>query len=129
MKFRYTILYVEDVVATVAFYETAFGIESAMIHESNDYAELATGGTKIAFSSLALMRQLAKVVADARTQDPTFEIAFETDDVPAALERALTAGAELVQGVEQMPWGQITSYVKDINGFLVEICTPVQPSP
>ena len=24
-----------------------------------------------------------------------------------------------------MPWGQTIAYVADINGFLVELCTPV----
>jgi hypothetical protein len=27
--------------------------------------------------------------------------------------------------LEVMPWGQTIAYVADINGFLVELCTPV----
>ncbi|TXT41687.1 MAG: hypothetical protein FD135_14 [Comamonadaceae bacterium] len=27
--------------------------------------------------------------------------------------------------VETMPWGQTIAYVADINGFLVELCTPM----
>ncbi|MFO0110274.1 MAG: VOC family protein, partial [Alphaproteobacteria bacterium] len=26
---------------------------------------------------------------------------------------------------EQKPWGQTVAYVRDLNGFLVEICSPV----
>ena len=51
MNFRYTILYVDDVTATIQFYEQAFNLKKAMIHESGDYGELSTGATKLAFSS------------------------------------------------------------------------------
>ena len=50
-----------------------------------------------------------------------------TDDVPAATARAVAAGARLVSEPQQMPWGQTIAYVGDLNGFLVELCTPVTP--
>lgn len=125
MKFRYTILYVDDVPATLDFYSRAFGMDQAFLHESGDYGELATGDTKLAFSSTTLMRQLGKAPSPARPDAPVFEIALETDDVPAALARAVAAGATLVQDARQEPWGQTTSYVSDPNGYLVEICSPV----
>lgn len=128
LTFRYTILYVENVSETLDFYTAAFGLEQTMLHESGDYGELVTGHTKLSFSSLALMQELGKNPAQADTNSPAFEIALETDDVPAALTRALNAGAILVQDAEDMPWGQTTAYVRDNNGFLVEICTPVTES-
>lgn len=127
VKFRYTILYVDDVAATVDFYCRAFGATQKMIHESGDYGELSTGDTSLSFSSQALMTQLGKNPGRVDPAAPVFEIAFETDDVPVALRRAVDAGAQLVQDVEIMPWGQTTAYVHDNNGFLVEICTPVSP--
>ncbi|WP_337250488.1 VOC family protein [Metarhizobium album] len=60
MNFRYTILYVDDVRASLDFFTRAFGFEIAFLHESGDYGELSTGATKLAFSSTALMRQLGK---------------------------------------------------------------------
>lgn len=129
MTFRYSILYVEDVATTLSFYEQAFGFTTAMLHESGDYGELATGNTKLAFSSLQLMQQLGKNPGCADAARPVFEIAFETDDVSAALTRALNAGAALVQSVEEMPWGQTTAYVSDNNGFLIELCSAVLPQP
>lgn len=128
MQLRYTILYVRDVAATLAFYEAAFGLKRRFLHESGDYGELETGATRLAFSSLALMEQLGKSPTPAAAGQPSFEIAFETDDVATALKRAVDAGASLVQDVQEMPWGQTTSYVTDIDGFLVEICTAVRPS-
>jgi len=126
MIFRYTILYVHDVEATLALFTAAFGFETAFLHESKDYGELDTGVTKLAFSSIALMQQLGKNPASKPVSNPSFEIAFETDDVATALQRATGAGAELVQDVEEMPWGQTTAYVRLPEGFLIEICTPVQ---
>ncbi|SDS19212.1 VOC family protein [Jiangella sp. DSM 45060] len=130
MQLRYTILYVDDVAAAVDFYATAFGLDRGFVHDSGDYGELATGATKLAFSSTALMRQLGKDPRPPSITGPTFEIAFETDDVPAAFQRAVAAGAAVVQPVRDESWGQTTSYVSDPHGYLVEICSPIQlPSP
>ncbi|MGB7181716.1 MAG: VOC family protein [Burkholderiaceae bacterium] len=129
MKFKYTILYVEDVAATLQFYENAFGFRRKMLHESGDYGELDTGSTSLSFSSMKLMSDLGKSPAKANSAAQTFEIAFETNDVANALNRALSAGAELVQELRDEPWGQTTSYVMDKNQFLIEICSPVKAQP
>ena len=89
-------------------------------------AVMTTGTTKLAFSSKELMRQLDKNPASPRPDAPTFEIAFETDDVAGALQRAVDAGATLIQNARDEPWGQTTSYVSDPNGYLIEICSAVQ---
>lgn len=131
MLFRYTILYVENVRQSLDFFRRAFGFEVGFLHDGGDYGELTTGATKLAFSSRQLMASLGKVPAPADPAAPTFEIAFETDDVAAALGRAVEAGAVLVQKVRQEPWGQTTAYVADPDGYLIEICSPVAgvPSP
>ncbi|MBU4528433.1 MAG: VOC family protein [Hoeflea sp.] len=126
MIFRYSILYVDDVAASIDFYERAFALEKAFLHESGDYGELSTGTTKLAFSSTALMRQLGKTPGRPDPNAPVFELAFETGDVRKALDRAVEAGAVLIQDVRDEPWGQTTSYVSDPNGYLIEICSPVQ---
>jgi|TARA_R110002110_G_scaffold151701_1_gene343991 uncharacterized glyoxalase superfamily protein PhnB len=125
MILRYTILYVDDVPSTLDFFERAFGLQRGFLHESGDYGELKTGETKLAFSSTALMQQLEKNPAAPNAKSPTFEIAFETENVKAALERAIDAGATLIQDARDEPWGQTTSYVSDPNGYLVEICSAV----
>ena len=125
MRFKYTILYVKNVSETLDFYSAAFGIDIAFLHEGGDYGELKTGTTALAFCSLALLHQIGKKTATHDAQRPSFEIAFETEDVAGALKKAVTAGATLIQDVQEMPWGQTTAYVTDMNGFLVEICSPV----
>lgn len=125
MIFRYTILFVENVAASLAFYSRAFGLPTGFLHESGDYGELATGDTKLAFSSRTLMTSLGKSPARADPKAPVFEIAFETGDVPAALGKARQAGAEVLQEPREEAWGQTTAYVRDPDGYLVEICSPV----
>jgi len=125
MKFKYTILYVRNVEQALVFYEEAFGFERKFLHESADYGELDTGDTTLAFCSLQLMENLGKKPGKANPGNPVFEIALETGAVEQALQKAVTAGAVLVQDIQQQPWGQTTSYVSDTDGVLIEICSPI----
>ena len=125
MEFGYTILYVDDVASTLDFYGKAFGLATRYTHESGSYGELETGTTALAFVSHALLRQIGKTPQAPELGKPTSEIALVTDDVAGAVKRAVDAGAALVQEAQAMPWGQTIAYVGDLNGFLVEICTPV----
>jgi catechol 2,3-dioxygenase-like lactoylglutathione lyase family enzyme len=125
MKFGYTILYVDNVQRTLDFYAKAFGLSIKFLHESGSYGELDTGSTALAFSSRQLMTELKKNPQRANPKSPCFEIALTTDDVPAAVTQAVAAGAVLVQDPHDMPWGQTVAYVADLDGFLVELCTPI----
>lgn len=125
MKLGYTILYVEDVRRSLDFYAQAFGLTVKFLHDSGDFGEVDTGSTTLAFSSRRLMTQLHKNPQAADAKAPSFEIAFTTGDVAAAVTCAVAAGATLMQPPEQMPWGQTVAYVADLDGFLVEICTPM----
>lgn len=129
MNFGYTILYVADVAATVAFYGRAFGFKARFVHEGGDYAELETGATVLAFASRELARSNG-VKFQAKVPEglsPAMEVGFVTDDVAGAFARAVEAGATAVVQPKQKPWGQTVGYVRDLNGFLVELCTPVVP--
>jgi catechol 2,3-dioxygenase-like lactoylglutathione lyase family enzyme len=126
MKFGYTILYVKDVEKTVAFYESALGLKRKFVHESG-YGEMDTGETKLAFASvdLATSNGVSFVPANPEGPSPAVEIAFVTEDVAAAFAGAVKAGAVPVAQPKQKPWGQLVAYVRDPNGFLVEICSPM----
>jgi lactoylglutathione lyase len=126
MKFGYTILYVKDVEGTVAFYESAFRLKRKFVHESG-YGEMDTGETKLAFASvdLAISNGVAFIEANPQGPSPAVEIAFVTDDVAEAFAVAVKAGAVPVAQPKQKPWGQTVGYVRDLSGFLVEICSPM----
>ena len=125
MQLGYTILYVPDVRRSVAFYQQAFGLQPAFVDEAGDFATMATGATALSFCAVSLLEQQGKTPGRPDRERPCFEIALTTTDVDAALDKALAAGAQLVQPVQQMPWGQTVAYVADPDGFWVELCTPM----
>jgi lactoylglutathione lyase len=127
MKLGYVILYVPDVAAAVAFYENAFGVERRFLHESGQYAEMETGATALAFANEDMVSTTCNGFRRNRLDDPSAgaEVAFVTSDVPADFKRAVEAGAQPVVRPTTKPWGQVVSYVRDTNGFLVEICSEV----
>jgi catechol 2,3-dioxygenase-like lactoylglutathione lyase family enzyme len=129
MQFGYTILYVEDVAAAIAFYERAFGLRRRFIADDATYGELETGATTLSFAQHSLPG--AFIAGGYRRNDPAqppagIEIGFVTDDVPAAWDAALAAGATALVPPHTKPWGQTVAYVRDSEGMLVEICTPVE---
>ena len=86
MKFRYAILFVEDVLEAIAFFEAAFGGTRGFVHEGGDYGEMLTGETKLAFSSLALMAQLGKSAGkDAAQAKATYPGLLGLDGAKALL--------------------------------------------
>ena len=125
----YVILYVEDVAASLAFYENAFGLSRRFFQDDNGkaYGEL-TGAARLAFASLKLVNSHAKqeVIAASLDKAPLgFEIALVTTDVPSLYSRALKAGATAVSEPATKPWGQTVAFLRDNAGHLVEICTPL----
>jgi lactoylglutathione lyase len=130
MQFGYTILYVDDVEATVAFYESAFGLKRTMV-VPDEFGELDTGATKLSFAAKTHVAKVFSIPfqsAGPKNDPPPIEIGLVTDDVPAAFDRAVAAGAITVAKPTRKPWGQTVGYVRDNNGFLVEICTPIPPA-
>jgi lactoylglutathione lyase len=128
MQFGYTIVYVADVSASVAFFERAFALKRRFVHESLSYGELDTGSTTLAFAQHATARANIGhdyVPADASARPLGIEIGLLTTDVPAAVERAVGAGATLLKAASVKPWGQTVAYVRCPDGTLVELCTRV----
>ena len=128
MKFRYAIIYVPDVEATIAFWEQAFGLtRRGDPGAGSEYGELETGETRLAFAVEALAASHGFTIHPNRPgENPAgFEVALVSDDVEASYARAVAAGASPTSQPEKKPWGQLVGYVRDPNGILVEICSPL----
>ena len=128
MKFGYTIVYVPDVSASLAFFEKAFGFTTRFLHESGAYGELNTGETTLAFAahSLGDMNFPSGHVEASSSKMPLgIEIAFVTSSVHDAHSKAISAGAVELKAPESKPWGQVVSYVRCPDGTLVELCSPI----
>lgn len=128
IQFAYTILYVEDVEKSLQFYEKAFGFARKFITPDNSYGELLVGETTLSFASIALAHSNLKdgFTASSLTKKPFgIEIGFTTDKVEETVASAVKAGATILENPKTKPWGQVVAYIRDIDGFLVEICTPM----
>jgi lactoylglutathione lyase len=128
IKFAYTILYVQDVTKSIEFYEKAFGFTRKFITPENDYGELLAGETTLSFVSTTLAKSnLTNGFTESSLTGKPFgiEIGFTTENVEETLSAAINAGAVIVENPKTKPWGQVVAYVRDIDGFLIEICTPM----
>lgn len=129
MKYGYTIIYVENVGETIDFYERAFGFHRKFVTPENDYGELLSGETTISFASFELgnanfKKGFEKINLSVRPVG--VEMAFVTEKIEADFEKAIKAGATIFEGIVEKPWGQKVGYLRDNNGFLIEICTPIK---
>lgn len=128
MELGYVILYTADVESSVAFYERAFGLTRRFVSPDGDYGELDTGATTLAFAQHDTARGnlgCDYVAADASVSPLGIEVGLLTSDVPAAVRRAVAAGATLLKEAGTKPWGQTVAYVRAPDGTLVELCTPM----
>lgn len=124
----WVIVYVEDPVASSAFYEQTFGLQPEFADPGGDYAQLDTGQTKLAFASYALgERNFPGGVRRASLEHPpaNVELTLVTVDVDAACRRAVEAGCVELASPEDKPHGQRVAYVRDPFGTLIELATPM----
>ncbi len=127
MRLGYVILYVPDVEAALSFYQQAFGLERRFLHESGLYGELDTGATVLAFAGEAMATANDIVIRPHRPDEApsATEIALVSDDVAGAYHQAVAAAAVPVALPAEKPWGQTVAYVRDLNGVLIELCSPL----
>lgn len=129
IQYAYTILYVNNVPKTIEFYNKAFGFEQKFLTPEKDYGEIISGTTTIAFANLELGKSnFKKGFTESNLNEKPFgiELAFTTSEVEKVMENAIKIGAELLEETVTKPWGQKVGYIRDLNGFIIEICTPIQ---
>jgi catechol 2,3-dioxygenase-like lactoylglutathione lyase family enzyme len=130
LKLKVVGFIVADVPATVAFYEQAFGLALHFLHPSRGYAELNSGAALLAFLSEAFVTKTSLLGGLAtylnRPDQPTLgaHVALWSDDIEGDWRRAIEAGAMVVSPLSAKPWGQVSGYLRDTDGIVVEVCTP-----
>ena len=128
IKFSYTIPYVKDVEKTILFYEKAFGFTRKFVSPDNSYGELLVGDTTLSFASIPLAASNLKdgfIESSLLNKPFGIEIGFTTDNVEETLKSVVKAGGNILESPKTKPWGQVVAYARDLDGFLIEICTPV----
>ncbi|UPY37804.1 VOC family protein [Sediminicoccus sp. KRV36] len=128
MKLAWVIRYVPDAAATAQFYGRAFGLTTRFA-AGEDFIAMETGATALAFCREDFVGGSGMGLDFTPTRPahkpPAEEIAFEVADVPAAHRHALAEGGIEVLAPMEKPWGQVVSYLRDPDGALVELCTPL----
>lgn len=127
-KFGYTIIYASDVNETPVFFEKTFGMKRRFMTQEEDYGELETGETTLAFASHELGESnfSGGYISGSDSQKPLgTEIALVVDDVQIIHDTALKHGSHELKAPEQKPWGQVVSYLRAPSGVLIELCTPM----
>lgn len=131
MDLGWVIFVVPDVAATIDFFERAFGLSRRFVGDAGDYGEMDTGATTLAFvaESLAATTIPVGLRPNRPGEAPAgAQVTLVTDNVGDAYDRAVAAGAVGLGAPTTTPWGQTVAYLRDPNGLLVEIGTPIGES-
>ena len=106
MKYGYTIIYVENVIETIEFYEKAFGFQQKFVTPENDYGELISGETTIAFASIELgntnfKNGFLKTNVDGKPFG--IEMAFVSEIIESDFKKAIEMGATEFEPLSEKP--------------------------
>jgi lactoylglutathione lyase len=116
----YVILYVRDLAASIAFYRDVLGLPFKF--EDAGYAEFATRGTRFA---LYEQRRAEWLTGRTVAPGPAAEVVFLVDDVDAHARRLAAAGASIISGPADRPWGHRTVHLQDPDAFIVELAQEI----
>jgi len=118
------VIEVADVHRSAALYRDGFAIDLHLDDHDGDTTDAGdrwTSGEHAAYSwkSGAFLHF---AIYPAKDDGPTrnVQLGFDSDDLAAAHERALAAGAELVHGPRPEPWGMTARYL-DYDGNVLSI--------
>ena len=124
IQFKGPAAYVRDLDRSRAFYEDVIGlrVERIMSHEGKAIAVAYTAGLSIWAADHAFRVIFgSSPAAFAASERPTWENAFEVEDVKAMYERATRADSRFAHPLRELPWGQRTFRVYDPDGNILDI--------
>ncbi|WP_462264963.1 VOC family protein [Mucilaginibacter sp.] len=114
-----------DVRKLVTFYEQVTGI--AAIFYTEDFAELQTQCATLAIGSTRTLQPFGGDEVAKAAQNRTAIIEFLVKDVEADYNRLTEFHHQVVQQPTLMPWGNKSLLLRDPDGNLVNLFTPVTP--
>jgi lactoylglutathione lyase len=117
----FPVLYARDVEGLAAFYEClGFAVQSRVPGTDGQvgYIGLRRGVSELAVTTEQSPELLAGVLPGP---GPRHELFVYVDDLDASIEDAAHAGAQVLRGPNQMPWGERLAYLRDPEGNLVAL--------
>ncbi len=115
----------EDVARLVGFYERVTGTPASWSNEN--FAQITAGSATVAIAGTRTVPLFAPGAAEARANRSVL-IEFLVDDVDALHEDLRRHLDGFVNTPTTMPWGNRSLLLRDPDGNLVNLFTPVRPS-
>lgn len=116
---------VSDLAKSVRFYRDGLGLPASNYHDGDNICFLELEGTWLSLYRRDKFPEEANVrFAEPADGTPTITLAHNLpspEEVDAAMEEALSAGATLVKQPEAVFWGGYSGYVSDPDGYLWEL--------
>jgi lactoylglutathione lyase len=119
-RLGHVIVYVSDLVVSVAFYRDVVGLE----HRFTDagYAEFTTGPTRFA---LYERRRAEWLIGRGVTPGAGAQVVLVVVDVDAIAAGLRERGVPLLAGPVDRPWGHRTLHITDPDGFVIEFAQEI----
>ncbi|MGI9418435.1 MAG: VOC family protein [Geminicoccaceae bacterium] len=99
-----------DPAAARSFYEDVLGLRLVMDQ-----------GSILTFAADSKAAPQISIASEGGSGTPVPDLSVEVDDVDEAYRRAVSAGAEIVYGMADEPWGVRRFFVRDPLGRLINI--------
>ena len=115
-------LFVDDLDVAIAFYSRVLGFQP--IRKEADYASLRNGAVILGLGPTAKLPATGGYFTQVRLQGQRgvgVEIVLEVDDVHAAYQQVLAAGASIVDPLVAQPWGLTDFRLTDPDGYYLRI--------
>jgi len=117
------ILYVADQQAARAFYQQVLACEPRLDVSGMTEFELPGGGVLGLMPEAGIRELLGGVIPERANADdepaPRAELYLLLDEPQAALDRAIEAGAVLLQAIQPRDWGHEAGYCQDFDGHIL----------
>jgi catechol 2,3-dioxygenase-like lactoylglutathione lyase family enzyme len=121
------ILAVADVGRSAAFYRDVLGFEVEAEYDDPSYATLSRAGTRLSLAEQGHPAEDRPGVAMVAPEDrarAAVVLVLEVADALAVHDGLAAAGADLLAPPYSPPWGGHRFFVRDPDGFLVEVEQP-----
>jgi catechol 2,3-dioxygenase-like lactoylglutathione lyase family enzyme len=117
----------DDLPRLVRFYEIVTGVDAQYL--TDDFAELVTPSATFAVSHARRVAFIADNPPRPRANSSAI-VEFLVDDAEALFARLQAEygdGLEVVQAPTMMPWGNLSVLLRDPDGTLINLYTPMTP--
>lgn len=114
-------LLVEDVQATIGFYQDTLGLE--VVNNYGDYAELkANDNLKLSLFDRKAMEEVLPTIQASQINGHRSVLEFKLDTLDAFCETLRSKGVQFVsEPLDRKDWGIRTAYIQDPNGNLISL--------